>query len=297
VEFVGRYKDYSRGGSGEFEDWQYIYWKTDDNISHHIGTAQGAERSVMWENAWIPEQKGVSIAARVRDQDGMYYMTAAVEDIRLTHGHTIVRMYPAADVPESFAQQVGRKACKIAVADPQDEALDARILVSTFSGGHDNRAVYLNGTKIEHPGNWGIWHQVDICDASVPTQAIRQGDNTFELSANEGGQHAFEINWPGPVLFVSYTNPNPVAVKATAVPGKARVAATLRTGMLSIDNPIGGDYTVRVTTLGGKSVITKRGNGTCAHYSLPVDLMAQGLYLVRVSAQRHQAALRLVVSE
>ncbi len=203
IEFVGKYIDFSWEGTGELDTWHGVHWMKDPALDRHVGTAGRLAPYVNWANRWIPDQGDITIAARLVDRSGMISVTEAVDGISLTHAGRTVRMYPASDVPEAFAAQTGSARCTIRVPDPLDRAFVAKLVVSTFSGGRADREVHLNGTAIAK-GGWGRWHRLAFCDEPVPVGLLREGDNEFEIHANQPGEHAFEVNWPGPALFVEY---------------------------------------------------------------------------------------------
>lgn len=203
IEFVGRYYDYSWEGSGDYYTWHWIHWMDDTRMQRHIGTAWGENRSVVWENEWIPDQKRIQIAARITDRRGLTYMTEAVSNVELQREDRIVRIYPASNVPEAFGTQTGTSECQIVIPDNLENALEAKLVMSTFSGGKPDRAVYLNG-KLLKQGGWGVWHRLDICEEAVPVGMLKQGVNDFQIRADLPGEHAFEVNWPGPALIVAY---------------------------------------------------------------------------------------------
>ncbi|MBD3391433.1 MAG: hypothetical protein GF418_05240 [Chitinivibrionales bacterium] len=295
VEFVGWYKDFSWEGSGQFTQWHWGHWRTDENMKFHIGTATGGDRSVSWDNRWVPDQDGIQIAARVRDRNGYIYMTDPVESIRLTHGDKIVKMYPAKDVPENFATQTGSKSCTINVPDDQKGVLDAKLVVTTFSGGSADREGYLNNSLI-NKGGWGEWHQVGLCQYPVETDAINKGDNTFEIRANYAGHHAFEVNWPGPVLFVEYENDNPLTTQTSRTAlQEAGTNVALSAGGLAVHNPSGREYSVRVMSLDGRTILSTRGSGTRQHHEMSPGSLTRGLYVVHLRSRDRQSTLRMAV--
>ncbi|MGK7393248.1 MAG: hypothetical protein ACNS62_01705 [Candidatus Cyclobacteriaceae bacterium M3_2C_046] len=203
VEFIGHYNDFSWEGSGEFKTWHGIFWMKDTNLQKHIGTANGLYPYVNWDFRWIPDQENVKIAARLVDKSGLIYMTDPVENLKLSHGDRVVKMYPASNVPEAFATQTDSAICTINIPDDLKDAFLAQIVLSTFSGGTPDREVYLNDVPITR-GGWGRWHRLAFCQEYVPLKVLKQGDNEFKIKANMPGEHAFEVNWPGPVLLIEY---------------------------------------------------------------------------------------------
>lgn len=203
VEFIGKYNDFSWGGSGEFNTWHGIFWMKDTNLQKNIGTASGLYPYVNWDCRWIPDQDDVKIAARIVDKSGMIYMTEAVENISLNHGEREVKMYPAIDVPENFATQTDSVTCMFNIQGNLENAFLAKIVLSTFSGGTTDREIYINDVPIVK-GGWGKWHRLAFCEEYVPLNIFKPGRNEFKIKANYPKEHAFEVNWPGPVLFIEY---------------------------------------------------------------------------------------------
>jgi len=203
VEFIGKYRDYSWGGSGEFHTWHGIFWMDDPKLQRHIGTSSGLFPHLSWQCRWLPDQENIQIAARLVDTSGLIYLTEPVKNITLRHEERVVKMYPAIDVPEAFATQTDSAICTIHIPDNLEKAFAARLVMSTFSGGPIDREVYINNILLVK-GGWGLWHRLAFCEEYVPLKLLRQGDNEFKIKANQPGEHPFEVNWPGPALFVEY---------------------------------------------------------------------------------------------
>ncbi len=203
VEFIGKYRDFSWGGSGEFNTWHGIFWMKDTTLQKHIGTAQGLFPDTHWDNRWIPDQEDMKIAARLVDKSGMIYMTEAVDNITLAHQDRVTKMYTASDVPENFATQTDSAMCTITIPDDLSKGFIAKLVLSTFSGGPSDREVYINDVPVVK-GGWGNWHRLAFCEESIPIKLLKQGDNEIKIKADMPGEHAFEVNWPGPVIFVEF---------------------------------------------------------------------------------------------
>jgi len=203
VEFIGKYNDFSWEGSGEFNTWHGIFWMKDTNMQRHIGTAQGLFPYLNWDNRWIPDQENIEIAARLIDKSGMIYMTEAVQNITLSHRDRVMKMYTATHVPENFATQTDSAMCIINIRDDLSKGFIAKLVLSTFSGGPVDREVYINDIPIVK-GGWGKWHRLAFCEEYVPLKLLKQGENEIKIKANMPGEHAFEVNWPGPALFIEF---------------------------------------------------------------------------------------------
>lgn len=203
VEFIGKYTDFSWGGSGEFNSWHGIFWMKELKLSRNIGSAGGMYPYTNWDNRWVPDQSGIQIAARLIDTSGLIYMTEAVNNITLSHKARKVKMYSSVEIPENFGTQTDSVSCFIEIPDDLSDAFATKVVMSTFSGGFPDREVYINDVPIVK-GGWGLWHRLAITEEYVPVQVLKQGTNEFKIKANHPGEHAFEINWPGPVLFIEY---------------------------------------------------------------------------------------------
>lgn len=203
VEFMGKYRDFSWEGTGEFNTWHGIYWMKDTNLQKHMGTASGLYPYINWQCRWIPDQENIKIAARIKDKSGLIYMTEAVENITLNHGQRVVKMYEAKYVPEAFGTQTDSAWCTFEIPDNLDKSFLAKVVMSTFSGGTSDREVLINDVLLLK-GGWGRWHRLAFCEEYVPVNLLKQGTNYFKIKANMPGEHAFEVNWPGPVLFIEF---------------------------------------------------------------------------------------------
>ncbi|MEK7677183.1 MAG: hypothetical protein AAB676_15250 [Verrucomicrobiota bacterium] len=200
VDVLGYYDDFNWSGDGLFREWhcqrQYGVLK------HHIGTATAAPYVVTWDTSWVPDQtQPMKLIARITDERGVTTMTPVVENVRLSRRTRSVKMFTSGDMPEAFGVRVGqRKSCTFNVTSDLRKAKSARIVLSTWSGQHADE-VGINQTKLaDRVGvaeNYG-------CDAvEVPVSALKKGINTFYMFSKTK-EHAAEVNWPGPVLFVEY---------------------------------------------------------------------------------------------
>jgi hypothetical protein len=202
VEFLAHYEDFNWEGDGEFRQWHYITAR--GSLARHAGTAFSPPYAVTWDTSWVPDQDApVRIAARVTDAAGLIYVTPEV-GVRLWRRGRSVKMYKAVDVPEAFGVRTGRrKECRFTVDGPLEQARAARIVLSTWSAAHGEEIAF-NGAKIA--GATGLIHSYSFDALPVPPRLLRMGGNSFSIFSNTD-EHAFEVNWPGPVLLVEYGEP------------------------------------------------------------------------------------------
>jgi len=207
IEVVGKYRDFSWDGSGDYTTWHGSYWLENLEMSFHVGTIKGATRSLQWNNRWVPDQDSMQLAARIKGKDDLIYMTEAVGNITLSHGDKVVKMYT--NTPKGSHDIWENGAFRIPLPSMPGVPVAARIAVSTFSGQGKDRNVYLNGTLITGPAGenedtWGNHNTLAMVTHDVATHALQVGHNIIGVIAHQPGHHAFEFNWPGPALFVEY---------------------------------------------------------------------------------------------
>jgi hypothetical protein len=204
VDFIGYYEDFDYAGDGNFRKWQYQLDR-DGNMAFHIGTATAPSYSVTWDTTWVPDQdEQIKIMARVRDKNGVYYMTPVIDGLTLVRDRS-VKMYKLTELPKSFSVRNGKTMrASFNIPDDVRQAIAAKMTLSTFSGSHGN-AIELNGVKLAE--RVGLEDDYSVDDLQVPVEALSTGANVFSIFSNNLG-HAIEMNWPGPVIKVQYPTPS-----------------------------------------------------------------------------------------
>ena len=89
------------------------------------------------------------------------------------------------------------------------------ILASTWSAAHAE-SLGLNGQKLVD--RVGKVHDWSIDWIEVPPSLLRAGDNVFHVYSGTE-EHAAEINWPGPALYLEFDPPpatRPSSTSSTA---------------------------------------------------------------------------------
>jgi hypothetical protein len=293
VEFVGYHDDFPWKGVGVYRQWHFSYRYA--QMLNHIGTDDEAPYEVEWDTDWIPDgDEPMQISARIVDRNSMIYMAPPAENLRFARGR-IVKMYPADGVPGNFSGVGGRRDCNIQIDDDPSGAQWAILQVSTWNGDNEAGKISFNGTPI---GGWkGYHHDRAFIVNDVPTEKLRQGANNIHIDGRGEGGHAFEVNWPGPVLFVEYDNPSPMAAKPGGQSPGMRTSVTLRSGGMTVRNPHGGPYALRVTTANGRTIMSKEGSGTGDRYILNDNVAADGVCIARVTTQNDTRAFRLIISK
>ena len=204
VDFIGFYEDFDWEGNGIYKQW---HWHTQKGVmARHIGSAGNAPYRVTWDSRWVPDQAtGIKIMARITDEKGVVSTTEPVE-VFLSRKRRSVKMYKPYEVPENFGVRVGRsQSCRINAGDDLSKALEARMVLSTWSAATDDGSVHkitLNGKTLAD--NFGVMHNYSFDSLPVPLEYIQKGVNEVGIHSEFEG-HSLEINWPGPVLLVEYS--------------------------------------------------------------------------------------------
>ena len=230
VDLIGNYLDYDWDGDGVLREWHYALrhgvWERaiGTRTSPSRGTATNGEYDFTWNTEWIPDQdQPVQLMARITDNTGVSYMTPAVT-VTFNRVGRSVRMYNTWSgyygqrvfgPPRNFGfntysqPRIGRTAF-ISIPDPLTSATRARFILYSWSGRSSvdsSTTVAVNRRSI-WSGVFGLYHDYSF-DAVVfndPRAFLNQGDNILRIRSNRS-DHALEVLWPGPALFVEYSSP------------------------------------------------------------------------------------------
>lgn len=200
VDFIGCYEDFDFEGNGRFQQWHYQV--RNGLFKYHIGTSFYQPYTAAWDTSWLPDQdKPIKIMACITDSNGVSYMTAPAENIRLKRNRS-VKMYKTGDVPEYFGVHWWHqnKSCKFTVPDDISRAVNARLVLSTWSMSHAKN-ISFNGQKLTD--GIGKVHDYSLDVVAVPVSLIKKGVNILSIF-NDEKNHPAEINWPGPVLLIEF---------------------------------------------------------------------------------------------
>jgi hypothetical protein len=285
VEFVGFHDSFAWKGVGVCRQWHFSYRY--DEMLNHIGTDDEAPYEVEWDTEWVPDSdEPVSISARIVDNNGMIYMAPAAENLKWAR-ERIVNMYTASGVPGNFSGVGGRRDCKINIGDNPSGALRARMFVSTWNGDNEAGKITFNGTLLH--GWMGYHHDRAFINLEVPTSKLQQGANNVHIDGRGESGHAFEVNWPGPVVFVEHNNPNPpLSARNVSDLIRVRSRVAVSNNMLVVNNAGGGRYEVELMTLGGRTVLSRHGEGAEGRFPLTARIAAGGLYIARLTPADHR---------
>ena len=142
------------------------------------------------------------MSARIKDRNGYWFVTDAVEGLTLKRDTTLVRLYPAHSVPRKFwVRASSRSSCKINI--PESEflglALKAAVHLRTWNG--INEKFVLND-RWQHDIA-GANHRFKYSIRQVSPEELVHGENRVSFTSTTE-HHGVEILWPGPALTVRY---------------------------------------------------------------------------------------------
>ena len=172
-----------------------------------MGTAAASPYEITWQNEWIPDQPGpMKFAARIIDKDGLIYMTPAADNLTLKRNYSVELCKPdPASIPQAWVTRKGVKGEEFSVGGDLTKATSALSKVVVWQ--HQGIALqYTFGTGEKVTCNESKTPNV-VAKAAVPAKALTQGKNTLKTQGTESGHHGVEVQWPGVVILVRYSEP------------------------------------------------------------------------------------------
>jgi hypothetical protein len=201
VEYIGLYEDLNLEGDGIYEQWHYKYFKGD--LTGNMGNSK--DGNLTWNTEWLPEQaKPMQIAARVTDENGVIYMTNAIENLGLKRPYKVELCKPY-DQPRRWATREREFSSAFDLKGNANNAEKFRVVATTWSPGYMN-GVYLN--------NWLLLDRESckycfhIIDKVIEHPEWLQGMNEIKTGHTplvKGKMtHGTEIQYPGFMILVKY---------------------------------------------------------------------------------------------
>lgn len=206
------YDGYDTDGDGRYRDYHYNRHRsatdTDMDPRDHVGTDFVAPYAVTWDTELVPDQDpgSIKLVARIRDTNGVYFVTPEVTGLSLQRTLHAVYLCKPMNVPESFWVRDGQtKSSQFVVpAGALSDPVSAKLLVKTWNGidggtepGETNfrqiNSYFLPPYGANH------FYQYDVVD--VPTGELVEGLNTFTVNSTTI-HHGIEMMWPGPAVLV-----------------------------------------------------------------------------------------------
>ncbi len=234
VDVLAYYDGYDTDGDGIYQEYHSDYHiqltDTQMEMRNHVGTATGAPFSVPWDTKWVPDQAAGSIKllARIRNPNGVWYVTPEVTGLSLGRTGKSVRLYKPFDTPERAWGRGDLDPVRINVNVPGgtnlSDATEAVYFNRTWNGLDNVREPgethYRRLNSWDDPSEYGGNHYYSFDIRSVPTGQLRTGNNEFSFYSQTVAHHGMEILWPGPALSVAYSGSY-----ASPVPGGATLAS------------------------------------------------------------------------
>lgn len=233
VEFFAYYDGYDTDGDGTYQQYHHAYHRTRTETTavtrRHVGTVTSAPFEVTWNTDLVPDQApgSVKLIARIRDNNGIWFVTDEVPSLTLHRVGTSVKLYKPQGVPEKHWVRNGEtksSTVTIPATDVLADAQYAKMLVATWNGidGHSTAPHFtkVNGWTTPTYGQ-DHFYSFDVID--VPPTELLSHTNTITFHS-QSMHHGIEILWPGPALLVRYdTAPD------TTAPALSSVSATSST--------------------------------------------------------------------
>jgi len=224
IDFLAYYEDYDSDGDGVYLQYHQDYLDVAGSgwaLRNHVGTATGSPWSVTWNTDWVPDQTAgqVKLIARIRDNNGTWYVTPEVTNLSLVRVGSSVKLYKPLDTPERCwvkgdvdqGYGMGHQVIHfdIPASDNLANATAARYYVRLWNGGNIG---FVDGSDSEyrHFNNWndvrfGVEHAYTADARDLPVSALQSGTNTWHWYNTVYLHHGIEVEWPGPALVVRYS--------------------------------------------------------------------------------------------
>ena len=152
----------------------------------------------------------MKLLARIRDNNGVWFVTNKVENLSLSRSSRSVKMYVPNDVPERFSVWAGRpyQSCNLNIPSGTNlnSATEATVVISTFDGidggihPGEEHWTRINGYELPW---YGDDHFYALDFIWMPPSALKVGNNLVEIWSTST-KTGFELNWPGIQVVIEY---------------------------------------------------------------------------------------------
>ncbi len=201
VEYIGLMDNINYEGDGKYYQWHYNYHRGE--LVNHIGTATAGEYN--WNTEWIPDQtKPVSLAARITDQNGLIYMTKAVENLSLKRPYKVELCKPFSQ-PRRWATREMEYTEMFDVKGNPKNVEKFQIAAVTWSPGYMN-GVYLNDFLLMDRESCKYCYHLIKKEYDHPEFLSTMNGLKTGKTPLVGGKmtHGTEIQYPGFMVLVKY---------------------------------------------------------------------------------------------
>jgi len=236
VDFLAYYDGLDTDGDGIYEDWHYYYHRAKSefsvNIDGHVGTDYDSPYQVTWNTDLVPDQSSgaVKLIARIQDNNGVWFVTDAVEDLTLQRSGSNVQMFKSYDVPSNFyVRDYGDRTSYFDVSGDLSQATSAKVVLSTWNGISGN--IQPGGDYYFRVNGWyapqfGADHFYSLDYLEISPSELNNGQNSFTIYSESNSTGLF-VHWPGPQIVVRFGG-DPVPIQLSAFSAHALSASAVR---------------------------------------------------------------------
>jgi hypothetical protein len=275
VDFLAYYDGLDTDGDGIYNDWHYFYHRTKSEtnvtIGGHVGTAYNSPYQVTWNTDLVPEQTSgaVKLMARIQDNNGVWFVTDAVENLTLQRSGSNVQMYKSYDVPSNFyVRDYGDRTSHFDVSGDLSQATSARVVLSTWNGISGNiqaGADYYFRVNGWYAPPFGANHFYSLDYLEIPPGELNNGQNSFTIYSESNSTGLF-VHWPGPQIVVRFGG-DPVPIQLSAFSAHALSASAVRLDWTTLSETNNYGFEVQKSQSQRESFVTLAngfvaGNGT-----------------------------------
>lgn len=205
VDYLARYHGLDENGEGHLHDYHGFY--RSGEWHGHVGTAGSATENIVWDTSWVPDQElPVSLIARCRVDNAVWYVTPALTDVSLPERDYRIQLVTARQVPGSFSvrnHQVNSCILPLPLDFDPSSIIEARMFIRTWNA--ENNEQGYTPFRINH-SPWfefltGPSHRFHMETLAIPHEYLRDGHNLFTFTSTTH-HHGCEILWPGPQVLL-----------------------------------------------------------------------------------------------
>lgn len=183
--------------------YYYLYQILQQRYPLPIGSSTNG--SFTWNTEWVPEQaKPIQLAARVTDNNGLIYMTKAVDKLTLKRPYKVELCKPY-DVPRRWATREREFQTAFDIKGNINNTEKFRIVATTWSPGYLN-GIYLNDwLLLDRESCKYCFHIIDkVFDHPEWLQNMNAIKTGYTPLIKGKMSHGTEIQYPGVMVLVKY---------------------------------------------------------------------------------------------
>ncbi len=214
VDFLAYYDGFDSDGDGVSQQYHHNYHRTKNEtamvIKGHAGSRTAAPWSISWDTDLVPEQApgSIKLLARVKDPNGVWYVTNEVTNLTLQRNGNFVKIYRVTDMPERFWVRQNRTTKSVHFNIPAGDVINnitsAKLIIPTWNSNDISEQALFNMKLNNYTFPFfGQDHYYSFDALTVLKTNLVSGSNTFTAFANTP-EHGIEVLWPGPALVARF---------------------------------------------------------------------------------------------